>query len=108
MPNEHYVVGKLLVAELMGDLIPLALHRHQPRHGSAGRQRDIGQWICRGNRALGKVTFALYCVDGLEGFATLSGITTGIRAAIEVDGALYAVAGTQLWKIQSNGNVTSL
>lgn len=56
----------------------------------------------------GKVTFALYAVDGLQGFATLPGIQSGIREAIEVDGAVYAVAGTQLWKIQSNGVVTSL
>jgi hypothetical protein len=56
----------------------------------------------------GRVTFALYCADGLQGFARLEGIATGIRAALEVDGALYVVAGTQLWKIQSNGISTSL
>ena len=93
----------------MGDLIPLALTSSSaPARFRQGGNARIVNAFAEEIGEQGKVTFALYCVDGLEGFATLSGITTGIRAAIEVDGALYAVAGTQLWKIQSNGNVTSL
>lgn len=93
----------------MGELIPLALTSSSaPARFRQGGNATLVNGFAEEIGPQGKVTFALYCVDGLEGFATLSGITTGIRAAIEVDGALYAVAGTQLWKIQSNGNVTSL
>ena len=93
----------------MADLIPLALTSSSaPARFRQGGNARIVNAFAEEIGEQGKVTFALYCVDGLEGFASISGITTGIRAAKEVDGALYAVAGTQLFKIQSNGVVTSL
>lgn len=94
---------------LMADPIPLGLTSSSAKaRFRQGGNATLVNAFAEEIGPQGKVTFALYCSDGLEGFATLPGITSGIRQAIEVDGALYAVAGTQLWKIQSNGNVTSL
>jgi hypothetical protein len=93
----------------MADPIPLSLNKTSaPSRFQSGGDARLVNGFAEEIGAEGRVTFALYCADGLQGFAALDGITTGIRAALEVDGALYAVAGTQLWKIQSNGNVTSL
>lgn len=93
----------------MAELIPLSLNmKSAPSRFQQGGAARLVNGFAEEIGPEGRVTFALYCADGLQGFATLSGITTGIRDQIEVDGAIYAVAGTQLWKIQSNGNVTSL
>lgn len=93
----------------MSDLIPLSLNKNSaPSRFQQGGDARLVNGFAEEIGQEGRVTFALYCADGLQGFAALDGITTGIRAALEVDGALYVVAGTQLWKIQSNGNVTSL
>lgn len=93
----------------MPDPIPLTLNTSSsPSRYQQGGAARIVNGFAESIGPDGRVTFALYCRDGLQGFAALDGITTGIRAALEVDGVLYAVAGTQLWKIQSNGVVTSL
>lgn len=90
-------------------LIPLSLNmKSAPSRFQQGGAARLVNGFAEEIGEEGRVTFALYCADGLQGFAALDGITTGIRAALEVDGALYAVAGTQLWKIKSNGVVTSL
>ena len=131
MPNEVYVVGKLSPDNstttapvtpgrwlkplskcswwpTMGELIPPRSDKLiSPGTVPAGRQRDIGQWICQeiglgqGDvRALlcgwvGRVCYAFWHHDG-------------IRAAIGLTVLFTRLRGTQLWKIQSNGNVTSL
>ena len=93
----------------MPELVPLSLNmKSAPSRFQQGGAARLVNGFAEEIGAEGKVTFALYCADGLQGFASLDGITTGIRAALEVDGALYVVAGTQLWKVQSNGVVTSL
>lgn len=90
-------------------LIPLALTTSStPSRFQQGGNARLVNAFAETIGKQGKVTFGLYAVDGLQGFAAITGITTGIREAIEVDGAIYAVAGTQLWKLQSNGVVTSL
>jgi len=93
----------------MSDPIPLSLNmKSAPSRFQQGGAARLVNGFAEEIGAEGRVTFALYCADGLQGFATLDGITTGIRDKLEVDGALYVVAGTQLWKVQSNGVVTSL
>lgn len=93
----------------MADLVPLSLNAvSAPGRFNQGGTARVVNGFAEDIGPEGRATFALYAVDGLQGFAALSGITTGIRAALEVDGALYAVAGTQLWKVQSNGVVSSL
>lgn len=93
----------------MAEPIPLSLNQKSaPGRYTQGGSARVVNAFAEEIGSEGRVTFALYGVDGMQGFAALGGITTGIRAALEVDGALYVVAGTQLWKVQSNGNVTSL
>jgi hypothetical protein len=55
----------------------------------------------------GKVQEYVVASDGLQGFAALEGVTTGVRDMLEVDGATWAVCGTsaRLFEIRSNGNV---
>ncbi len=56
----------------------------------------------------GKVQWCLVASDGLQGFALLPGVTGGVRASLEVDGKVWAVAGTspRLFEISSTGIVT--
>lgn len=54
----------------------------------------------------GKVPWAVYACDGLQGFAALDNANGGCRAAIEVSGFLWVVAGTGLYRVADNGVVT--
>jgi len=58
----------------------------------------------------GKVTEYVTAADGLQGFASLPGVTGGVRDVLEVDGKVYAVCGAsaRLFEIRSNQNVTDL
>lgn len=50
-----------------------------------------------------KAPWAIYATDGLEGFTTLASAAGGVRAAVNVDGVLYCVAGLGVYKVTSNG-----
>lgn len=54
----------------------------------------------------GKSPWHVYSVDGLQGYAELESANGGVRAAINVDGVLYVVAGTRAYKITTNQVVT--
>lgn len=56
----------------------------------------------------GKVPWAVYACDGLQGFAALGGSNGGIRAKIVVNNVLYCVAGTGFWSVTTSGVVTLL
>lgn len=53
----------------------------------------------------GKVQRAIYACDGLEGFCLLQNVADGLgcRAGINLDGVLYVVAGTGLYKVTDTG-----
>lgn len=53
----------------------------------------------------GKVPWAVYASDGLQGFGFLQNVSPGLgcRAGIVVDGAIYVVAGVSLYKVLSTG-----
>jgi hypothetical protein len=90
-------------------LVPIQLpSRSNPSRFTQGGSTDLVNCIVEDIGQEGKSQLAIYAADGLQGFAAFAGITGGIRAALEVDGALYVVAATQLWKILENGDVTSL
>lgn len=93
----------------MGKLVPISLNAQSaPGRFTQGGTARIVNGFAEDVGSDGRVTFALYACDGLQGFAAIDGITTGIRSALEVDGSLYVVAGTQLFKVTSNSIVTSL
>ena len=57
----------------------------------------------------GKTPWHVYPTDGLEGYADLDAVTDaggGVRAAIDLDGVLYCVAGTRVYKVTSNQNIS--
>lgn len=58
----------------------------------------------------GKTQWCIVASDGLQGFALLPGVTGGIRSGLEVDGALFVVAGTaaRLFRVTRTGTVTDL
>jgi hypothetical protein len=56
----------------------------------------------------GKTTWGVYASAGLQGFAALPDADGGVRAALEVDGVVYCVAGTRVYKVTSAGVVTLL
>jgi hypothetical protein len=91
----------------MGKIVSVALGtRSNPaRYKQGGSARLIN---CYAEDAGGeaKVPWPIYACDGLQGFAVLPDANGGVRAAIEVDGVYYCVAGTRAYKVQSNGIVT--
>lgn len=56
----------------------------------------------------GKVPWAIYASDGLQGYAALDGATGGVRAMLNVDGVLYVVAGLTLYSVSEMGTVINL
>ena len=56
----------------------------------------------------GKTPWAVYASDGLQGFAATPEANGGVRAALEVNGSLYYVCGTNFYKLSAGGNVTLL
>lgn len=52
----------------------------------------------------GRVAWMIRAADGLEGFADLIGANGGVRCMLEVEGYLYVVAGTQFWRVATNGD----
>ena len=93
----------------MGKLVPVSLGtRSNPaRYAQGGSARLIN---CYAEDAGGeaKVPWPVYTCDGLQGFAALPEADGGVRASIEVDGALYTVCGTRVYKTVPNGTVTLL
>jgi hypothetical protein len=56
----------------------------------------------------GRVPWQIVAIDGLAGFAALPEATGGVRAMLDVDGMFYAVAGSALYRVAPNGEVTAL
>lgn len=56
----------------------------------------------------GKVPWAVYAADGLQGYVALPDANGGVRAKLVVNNVLYCVAGTRLYSVTSNGAVTLL
>jgi len=56
----------------------------------------------------GRTQWAVYAADGLQGFVALPETSGGVRAAIEVNGVLWVVAGIQVYRVTSIGEVTLL
>jgi len=59
----------------------------------------------------GKSPWHIYSSDGLQGLADLDAVTPadgGVRAALNLDGVLYVVAGTRVYRVTANGTVTLL
>lgn len=56
----------------------------------------------------GKVDWAIYAIDGLEGFAQVVGASGGIRALLPIDNYIYFVSGLSLYRCDATGNISSL
>lgn len=53
-----------------------------------------------------KSPWHVYPSDGLQGYVVLPDADGGVRAALEVDGKLYCVAGTRVYSVTTAQNVT--
>lgn len=91
----------------MADPVPIELGRrsNRGRYGYDGNARLIN---CYAEEigAEGKVPYPLYASDGWTNFATLQG--GGVRALLELNGELYAVAGRVLNLIDAGGGVSQI
>ena len=56
----------------------------------------------------GRTPWAIYAADGLQGFAALPEANGGVRAMLSVSGYLWVVAGTALYRVAANGDVTTI
>ncbi len=87
--------------------ISLGLESSPARFKQGGSATIINGYIERaGDEA--KSPWHIYPTDGLQGYAVLTDADGGVRAGIEVGGALYVVAGTRAYKIATNQTVTLL
>jgi len=85
-------------------LIPLSLtNKSNPARYKQGGSAQLMNCYVEEIGKEGKVPWAIYAADGLQGFCTFTGGNGGCRAAINLDGILYVVCGTQLHKITANG-----
>ncbi len=91
----------------MPDPIPiqLGIRSNKGRFGYDGHARLINCYAEQlGDE--GKIPYPIYAIDGFSLFSTLQG--GGVRAVIEVNGELFAVAGRVLNKIDAGGGVTQI
>lgn len=90
-------------------LVPLALaSSSSPGRFTQGGQTRLVNCFVEQVGQEGRVPWAVYSADGLQGFAALPEASGGVRAMLELDGTLYAVAGTALYSIAANGVVTTI
>lgn len=84
--------------------VALAYTSQQARHGQDGAARVVNMYAEEIGEG-GKTKVALYAIDGMSRFATLTG--AGIRAMLAVsDDELYAVAGRVIHRVDSGGSGT--
>lgn len=85
--------------------ISLGLNSNPARYKQGGAAVIINGYAEQiGDEA--KSPWHIYPVDGLIGYALLESADGGVRAAIEVDGVYYCVAGTRVYKITASQTVT--
>lgn len=85
-------------------IVPLALtNKANPARYKQGGTAELLNCYVEEIGKEGKVPWAIYASDGLQGFASFTDGNGGCRAGIDVDGVLYIVVGTQLHKVTSNG-----
>jgi hypothetical protein len=87
-------------------MIPFIGPSYQLDTRKADTQRSVNLFLKSVESGTGKARYILESVPGLDLFATLSGEVRGAFAT--VDGALYAVAGSTVYKISSAGTPTNL
>jgi hypothetical protein len=93
----------------MGAIIPVELGTtsNPARYPQGGVASLLNCYVEKAGEE-GKTPWPLYAADGLQGFATLSGASAGVRAMIVVAGVLYVVAGTSVYTVTAAGVVTSI
>lgn len=90
-------------------LVPVALaSKSSPARFTQGGSTHVVNGFVETIGEEGRVPWAIVAGDGLEGLALLPEASGGVRAKLDVDGLLYVVAGTALYRIASNGEVTTL
>jgi hypothetical protein len=88
-------------------IVPLSLtNKSNPARFKQGGSAQLINCYVEEIGQEGKVPWAIYASDGLQGFCAVNGANGGCRAGINVDGVIYVVIGTQLHTIDSNGNDT--
>ncbi len=87
--------------------ISLGVRSNPTRRGYEGnavitnaRAEDVGEE--------GKSKWVLYSCSGFQAFVVLSGADGPLKAALEMDGTGYVVAGTKLYSVTSGGTATLL
>lgn len=90
-------------------LVPIALaNRSNPARYTQGGTARLENCYVETIGEDGKTPWAVYAIDGMQGFANLTGAAGSVRASIEVNGIAYFVAGLTLYSVNSVGTVTNL
>lgn len=93
----------------MGKIVPVSLGtRSNPARFHQGGSARLINFYAENAGEEGKVQWPIYASDGLQGYANLPDANGGVRAAIEVNGAFYTVAGSRVYKTTKSGVVTFL
>ncbi|CAA2139593.1 hypothetical protein [Hyphomicrobium sp. ghe19] len=88
-------------------IVPLSLtNKSNPARFKQGGSAQLLNCYVEEIGKEGKVPWAIYASDGLQGLLQVQGGNGGCRAGIAVDGVLYFVCGTQLHTFQLNGTDT--
>jgi hypothetical protein len=87
--------------------VSLGTTSNPARYSQGGSARIVNAYVERAGEE-GKAVWPLYAADGLQGFATLTDASAGVRAMIVVAGVLYVVAGTSVYTVTSGGVATSI
>lgn len=90
-------------------LVPINLttKTNPARYKQGGNAQLLNCYVERTGEE-GKTDWAIYAIDGLQGWARVTGYPSGVRALLAVDSWLYFIIGTQLFRANAVGNVTAL
>lgn len=92
----------------MGEIVPVELDMESSpgRYGPDSGGRLVNAYPEKVGEK-GKLKYPIYCMEGMNAFSTLIG-GGRVRGAIEMDGFGYVVAGIGVFKVDSDGNATSI
>lgn len=93
----------------MGKIVPVSLtQKSNPARFKQGGAARLMNCYVETIGQEGKVPWAIYACDGLQGYTSLASSDGGVRAMIEVDGGVYVVSGTRFYAVNTTTQVATM